>query len=389
MQVFKTYFKLLNYYKGVVALYLVIFLLVSIVVANNRSGGSANEQFSSDQLKLAVVVRDGKTFRTALEQYFQNQHQFLEVEDDEEAILNELYWRMIDYVLVIPEGYEEKLIAGEEKNTELQCMKVPGRYENSYFETELKQYTGRLSALLRCGYSLEEAENTLASLKDKRASVELASFVNANQNDKATVFFGMVPYLAFSLGIIGVGTILLQFNKQELKDRTECSAMPLRLKAGGLTAAILVYGILLFVTVMGIATVLSEGSILSDVRCPLFAINVAAMLLLGLSLGFLTGSVVKNADTVNGIVNIVGLGLCFLGGVFVPLEFFSERIIRVARWLPSYWYVINNQTIGEMKDLSPALFRQIFSQMGVVLGYALAIFAMTLVIMSVKRKRKA
>ena len=387
MQVFKTYFKLLKCYKGTLIIYFTLFLVISVVFVKNLSAPSGEQAFSSYQLDLAVIDRDKQTFGSALKTYFEGEHQFLEMEDDEDAILNELYWRNLDYVLVVPEGYEDSILDEQKPDMELQCIKIPGNYESSYFETELIQYTGRLNGLLSCGYSMEEAEKELENLKEKTVSVTMASFVSENQNDVSTVFFAFVPYLAISLGILGVGIILLQFNKQELKDRTECSAMPLRERVTGLTGGILAYGCILLLILLVTAAFLSDGSILTDPRLPYFTINMVAMILFGLSLGFLTGTIAKNVDAVNGIVNIVGLGLCFLGGVFVPLEFFSDKITKIAKFLPSYWYVVTNNTIGEMKEMTPKIAGEIFPQMGVIFGYALAIFAVTLVIVSGKRKR--
>ena len=234
---------------------------------------------------------------------------------------------------------------------------------------------------------MEEAEAKLLKLKEKTVSVSIASFVNEKQNDASAIFFSFVPYLAISLGILGVGIILIQFNRKELKDRMECSSMPLRERVAGLTGGILVYGCMLLLFLLVMAVILSEGEILGDERLFCFLLNAMVMILFGLSLGFLTGSIVKNRDAVNGIVNIVGLGLCFLGGVIVPLEFFSAGITEVARFLPSYWYVVTNETIRGMKELTPKIAGIIFPQMGVVLGYTLAIFAVTLVILSGKRKR--
>ena len=91
----------------------------------------------------------------------------------------------------------------------------------------------------------------------------------------------------------------------------------------------------------------------------------------------------------NGLVNVISLALCFLGGVFVPQEFFSDTIIKVAKFFPTYWYVATNSSIGAMKQLTPQLTREMTTQVGLVVGYALVVFAVTVVIISNKRKRVA
>ena len=116
---------------------------------------------------------------------------------------------------------------------------------------------------------------------------------------------------------------------------------------------------------------------------------MAAMLLFGLSLGFFAGTIAKNKDAINGLVNVISLALCFLGGVFVPQEFFSDSIIKVAKFFPTYWYVATNNSIGAMKELTPKLAGELVTQVGLVAGYALVVFAITVVIISNKRKRTA
>jgi len=387
MQVFKTYFKLLNHYKGTIIMYFAIFLGVALVMTANQSASGKQEEFEGTRLSVAVIDQDGTKLGTALETYFADSHDLIDMEYDEDTILNELYWRKVDYVLIIPKGFADSLLYDDTEKMELQCMKVPGLFEAAYFESELYLYISKLTGLLKAGYTIDEAEETLLSLKEETTKVTMASFVNENQHDACTVFFGFVPYLFITLGIIGVGIILLRFNEKEIKDRMECGAMPMKSRVAGLSAGILVFGLILLAAVLGIAGILSNGSIYTDERFLYFFLNMLVLLLFGLSLGFLTGFVAKGNDSVNGIVNVLSLALCFLGGVFVPMEFFSDTILKVARFVPTYWYMKNNEAIGSMTGMSKDLALDVLPQMGVVAGYALVIFAATLVVISVKRRR--
>lgn len=388
MQVFKIYFKLLKHYKGVIILYFAIFITVALIMTGNLSADS-KKGFEEEKLDIAIIDQDKETLGTALKAYFGENHNLVDMEYDEGAILNELYWRQLDYVLVIPKGFEADLLKGNREGMELKSMRVPGYFDASYFESELTLYTSKLTGLLAAGYSIEEAEQELLDLQTEKTEVTFAAFVNENQNDACTVFFTYAPYLFITLGMNGVGIILLRFNGKEVKDRMECSATSMKSRIAGITGGILVFGAMMLVVVLIIAGVLSKGSIYTDVRFPFFVLNLVSMLVMGLSLGFLTGMVAKNSDEVNGIVNIVSLGLCFLGGVFVPQEFFSDTIIKVAKFFPTYWYVATNEIIGGMKEFDTVLSGKIFSQACLVFCYALVFFAVTLVVISNRRKRRA
>lgn len=388
MQVFKLYFKMLKAYKGTIIMYLAIFLSVALIMTGNLSVDSdANTE--ETKLNIAIIDQDNKTFGKTLKKYFEDTNNLIDMEYDKDAILNELYWRKLDYVLIIPKGFEDSLLDGEKEDMELESMKVPGYFDASYFESELSLYTSKLTGLLEAGYSMDEATDTLMDLQGEETEVTLADFVNQNQNDACTIFFAYAPYLFITLGMNGIGIILLRFNERQVKDRMECSSTSLKERIAGLTGGILVFGVMLLVVVLVAAGVLSKGSIYTDARFPYFLLNLSVMLLFGLSLGFLAGTIAKNGDAINGLVNVVSLGLCFLGGVFVPQEFFSETIIKVAKFFPTYWYVATNESIGAMKKLTPELTSSIVSQVGVVAGYALVIFAVTLVIISGRRKRVA
>lgn len=388
MQVFKLYFKMLKAYKGTIIMYLAIFLSVALIMTGNLSVDSdANTE--ETKLNIAIIDQDNKTFGKTLKKYFEDTNNLIDMEYDKDAILNELYWRKLDYVLIIPKGFEDSLLDGEKEDMELESMKVPGYFDASYFESELSLYTSKLTGLLEAGYSMDEATDTLMDLQGEETEVTLADFVNQNQNDACTIFFVYAPYLFITLGMNGIGIILLRFNERQVKDRMECSSTSLKERIAGLTGGILVFGVMLLVVVLVAAGVLSKGSIYTDARFPYFLLNLSVMLLFGLSLGFLAGTIAKNGDAINGLVNVVSLGLCFLGGVFVPQEFFSETIIKVAKFFPTYWYVATNESIGAMKKLTPELTSSIVSQVGVVAGYALVIFAVTLVIISGRRKRVA
>lgn len=386
MQVFKTYFLLLKSYRGVVILYTSIFLGVAIVMTN-ATAGDGEEVFVAERLDVGVIDRDHGSIAKGLMEYFADEHDLKELKDQEDAILNELYWRKVDYVLVIPEGYEESLTDTDGKNMDLECMKVPGSFESSFFESELSLYLSKLTGLLESGETLSEAFSTMQDIQEEKAEVSMADFVNENQGDKTTAFFMFAPYFFITLGISGVGLILLSFNQKDVKDRMECSSTTLKSRIGGIAAAIFVFGAILLILVLAAAAIITGGGCLTDQRLPYFVLNMLSVLLFSMSLGFLSGTVAKNNDALNGINNVVSLALCFLGGIFVPQEFFGEGVLRVAKFFPTYWYVKTNATISSMASMNDALQKEIMGQVLLVVVYAVAIFAVTTVVISAKRKR--
>ena len=54
----------------------------------------------------------------------------------------------------------------------------------------------------------------------------------------------------------------------------------------------------------------------------------------------------------SGIANILSLGMCFLCGVFVPMNIMDRNVLKVSQFLPVYWYENVNETLGSYSHLT-------------------------------------
>jgi ABC-2 type transport system permease protein len=73
------------------------------------------------------------------------------------------------------------------------------------------------------------------------------------------------------------------------------------------------------------------------------------------------------------VTNVVALGMSFLCGVFVPQSMMGERVLRIAHFLPAYWYVrINNLLAGVSggDDISTSYWQFL----GIEFGFAVLLF---------------
>ena len=92
---------------------------------------------------------------------------------------------------------------------------------------------------------------------------------------------------------------------------------------------------------------------------------------------------IQSTNILSVFANIIGLGLSFISGVFVPQELLSESVLSVAKCFPTYWYVdiVNKiqETSGNLvlHDISMGLLIQLL--------YAVALFALSLVTTKYKK----
>ncbi|MCX4317457.1 MAG: ABC transporter permease, partial [Lachnospiraceae bacterium] len=99
-------------------------------------------------------------------------------------------------------------------------------------------------------------------------------------------------------------------------------------------------------------SLLLVGNVLLSRQGLLYLANSFAFLLCTLTIAFLIGTLVKNKNAVNGIVNVVALGSSFLCGAFVPVQMLPKSVLWAAHILPSYWYIKTNEYVKKMETVN-------------------------------------
>ena len=119
-----------------------------------------------------------------------------------------------------------------------------------------------------------------------------------------------------------------------------------------------------------------------------FLLNSFLFLLVAGSIAFFIGNVAKSEIAITALTNVISLGMCFLGGVFVSLDVLNENVQRFSRFLPVWWYVrvcnMLGMRQGELNAADLSLIRQSFLIQG---AFAAALLMVTLYIVK-KRSEK-
>jgi len=69
----------------------------------------------------------------------------------------------------------------------------------------------------------------------------------------------------------------------------------------------------------------------------------------------------------------------------VPQAIMSKAVLSVARFLPSYWFVRANDTITELSKFTTDSLRPIYGSILIQLGFAVALFSVTLLLSKERR----
>ena len=96
----------------------------------------------------------------------------------------------------------------------------------------------------------------------------------------------------------------------------------------------------------------------------------------------LLGQVLKKTTAISMVSNVLALGMSFLTGIFVPLEFLGDGIIQFAHLLPSYWYILGVRLIDSYTE--GADLTLLWQYVGIQLLFAVAIIAVGLAYSRIK-----
>lgn len=358
MQVFKTFFKIAKKQVRGAVIYLVIFAALMFTMSFQASE-EAETRFQKEALNITVIDEDRSEASKALVSYLEGVHHLVELPDNQkETLFDNLYYNWISYVLVIPAGYEERL-SGLDTEELVKSSKMADSARGYFVDGQIDEYLSSVTLYLSGGYTLEEALEKTEEAFAKEEAVEVLDFEAATEkpvNSMMIYFFQYFPYIFLSVMISGMGPVLFVFYKKELSSRIQCSAFSSRSVNFQLALGCIVYTLTFWILFMLGALVIYGPSDLFSEKGLLLIGNSLAFLPVGVAITLLLGTVISAGvrkspvSVLNMAANVIGLGMSFLCGVFVPQYLLGDKVLAAAHFLPAYWYVRNSNMIGGLSD---------------------------------------
>jgi ABC-type multidrug transport system, permease component len=369
MIVFKNYFKILKSYKLIILLYIVILVFFTIFGTSN-SENTAN--FTASKPKVAVINLEEKTtINKNLMKYLKKNAEIINLEEKE--IDDSLFFRKIDLVLYIYDGYTEDFLVNKDKKLEI---KTSGDSISSYAKILLNRYF-KIADITN---DYESNANVIVSIINE--SLEKDTVINLdNKNDiksldKASFYYNFSNYSILAISIYVIAMIQNRFKEEKIEKRNRVSSKKQsdfmkELFLGNFCFMLVVWLVLI------IFSFVVAGSIMASFHGLLLIINSFIFLMFSVSAGFLIGNIVKNKDAINMIVNVVALGSSFLCGTFVPVEFLPDMVVKISRILPSYWFIKNNIFITEIETFTRVNIMEFLLYIFILILYTIVIYFIT------------
>lgn len=380
MTVFKCYMKILKQNLGLVFLYLGIFFSVSIVL-QMAAGKGEDSLYQTTSIDLGVVNPDDSLLSSGFVDYLSQIHHVTIMENDPETLQENLFYRNVEYIIQIPADFYKTCIQNGES---LKVTKVPGSYSSYYVDQQISSYLDTMRTYLAAGFSQEEAITALKSQVHEPVT-KLSS--NSVSTDKSPLvyYFRYIPYLFLGALCYTMGYILMAFKKGDIQKRMAASAISSRRQTlEGLLAMGMIGAGLWFLGILG-AVLMYRNSFLDSRMLPYYLLNTLLMLIVALSLSYLIGMFINNSDLLSGAANIVSLSMCFLCGVFVPMDVMDKSVLKVSQFLPVYWYEQVNEILSSHISLTSQLQEKVWLGMGIELLFAV-VFVFLIMVVSKHRR---
>ena len=334
MQVYKVFMKILRSKMGIAITYLAIFLFIGISSANN----SPNQgNFSESSAGIIVNDLDKSEASKALIEYLGQSNKISEGAPSDREMLDGIYYNPSRYYLTIKEGFGQKLAGGETDGI-LAHAAQEGSYYESLVGSKIDLYLTTAKAYVAAGSTAEEALSKAAAALEKKTEVTIVSKKAEGFGDMEG-YFKYIPYIFLSVFIFALCPVIMTMTKTEIKNRIFSSSIsPKRfLFETALSSLSFMAAIYLLVIIL-IPVFVFKADVTHDME--IAWLNSLAFTVFCASIVLFISNLISSEPLVSLIGNIVSLGMSFICGVFVPLQYLDGSVKTVAAFLPAYWYEI-------------------------------------------------
>ncbi|MGI6609988.1 MAG: ABC transporter permease [Limnochordia bacterium] len=387
MPVFRAYFKVMRGSAVPIAISLTIFLGLAVLFSS-IAPETASMAFEPTKTPVAVINRDGDgLIAQGLVEYLSQASRLVPYPDDPEKLQDALFFRNVEYIAIIPAGFSEQFMS--DGNYVIQKVIVPKSTSSYYVDMSIDRFLNTMRFHHKYGRETSQAELVAATRADlavdRPVAVGFLGATNGGERPAYSYYFAYCAYALLAMVMQGVSSIMIAFNRPDLHLRNLCAPLPSRKMSLELAAGHGVFALGCWTVLMLGSLVFHGESLASSGLAGLYSLNTLVFAAVCACLGLLIGSFVKDGASQAGAINVITLGMSFLGGVFVPQSIMSKSVLSVARFLPSYWFIQANDAIAALSGLTADNLRPIYGSILIQLGFAVAVFSVTLLLSKERR----
>lgn len=383
MTVFKNYLKILKSYLTIIIVYTAIF--VGLAMITSSSNGNNSSTYTTTDAKIAVINYDKESkFIENFEKYVDKKAEKISLKDDESSLKDALFFRRVDYIMIVPENYTKDFIAG--KDVTIETMQVPDSVGATYSKTIMNKYLNTAKLYLAAGIDEDTLSTKVEEDLQKDAVIHFESIEVPDSLENAQYFYNFSNYTLLSIVIMVVAMVMVSFNEERIRRRTMVSPVSYKsvnrqLLLGNIVTSIGVW--LLYV----IASIILYKDAMFTTNGVLLMLNSFIFVVFALVFSYLLSQLTTSREVVSGVGNVVGLGSSFIAGSFVPQQYLGSFVLTIAKFTPSYWFIANNIKITNLSSFTMDSLQPIFMNMLIMFGFSVLIYFAIQIVGRLKLKK--
>ena len=385
MSTFKTCVRVVAAHRLYILIYLVLLSVFGLLTGMARSEDDSS-QVTTATASVAVIDRDGSTISRGIKDYVESVGKVQPLEDSTQAIQDATAQNRVNYVLIIPAGYGQRLQQATRQGIEPPRMDTVIGYESAsgaLMNVRTDSYTGQVADYLA---TLTDDPTRAVALAEETMShsapAERITQDTAPLSHSFFVYtrFSLYPLMAFA--IVTISTLMTALGRRAVRSRLDAAPVSGGARNLGLLGACLVVGVVGWLWILGLGVaVFGAGSVTTS--APLLGVVGAALgsyMLVAVSLGFLVGQFGLGQNAANAVANIGGMALSFLAGAWVPIEWMPDAVARTARLTPGYWADQAISGAYNATSMSADVIRPLLVDCGICTLFAVAVLSVAMAV---------
>ena len=385
MTVFKTLLKILNKNKGIVILYSVLLIVFGSL---NMKTSDNSTNFVASKPDILIVNEDkGEKLTQNLISYISDNANITDIDDNEAARDDALFYRNVNYIIYIPKDFSKDLLNGDNPEVDI---KSTGDYQAYYAQLMLERYIKTAKNYINIAneasgdVDVKDIISSIDKTLDKQTEIKVTSQVDTDKLSGITFYFNFMNYGLLAGAIFAICMILTSFNEEKIRRRTIISSMNIHRHNNLLLTGNVLFAIVLWAvyTVAGFVMCGIKKGIMNYAL--LYVLNSFIFTLCAVTIAFMLANIIHNKNALNGIINVIALGTSFLCGAFVPMQWLPDSVIKIAHILPSYWYIKTNELIADIEKWNIDSLKPLFINMGILIAFSV-LFIIIANILSVRK----
>lgn len=310
--------------------------LTFFFIAAMFSSFSDTDSFATQELNVTVVDQSHGEASNALIDYLAKTHNVETTDEFNRKELEEaVFLAEIHGAIILDQNFEENLATGEPAVEVIGDQRAAA---NTQLETELSKFLMFANAQINDSGSLDisKLDSALTDTIEVDINSDETSGNEADYNNVAA-YSNFAAYWLMLFLMLSVGNLMSEYNQSEIQKRITVSPLSSTSNAIQVFTSQFIVSFLAVLIMFSGILVLYHGHL---ENVPLTRIFLAMILItvFTLAMQFAINALTTNRFMVNGLANLITLGMAFLSGIFIPLELFGDTAQKIAEFLPLYHY---------------------------------------------------